>query len=70
MDNIKLRKPNEEEFRYWIKRSTKQQAKDRAYVNDFKVKEELEGLNQILPILLPEGKDTHGAHFRVLDTDN
>lgn len=69
MNKFEVRKPNEKEYQYWMNKSTIQQAKDRAYINDSNYEDEYKGLLSILPQLLPEGKNTKGHHFRVLDTE-
>lgn len=69
MEHIDLRKPSETEYLFWIERSSQVQAKDRAYVNNTNEADELEALKQIIPQILPQGKDTKEHYFRVLDFD-
>jgi|LGVF01.2.fsa_nt_gb ribosomal protein S18 acetylase RimI-like enzyme len=70
MNKFELREPTETEFNYWIKKSTKQQAKDRAYVNQTAFEDEFLELDNILPQLLPDNQNTKGHHFNVLDIEN
>lgn len=64
---MKIRKPTKDEFDYWLKESTLQQAKDRAYTNNSSVSDELPRLKQMIPILFPNGMSSEGVILRVFD---
>ena len=65
-----VRKMIEEEFEHWLNLSTKRQAQDRASITGRTAEQERTELNQILPILLPDGKTTKGHYFYTIDTDS
>ncbi|MDD4184668.1 MAG: GNAT family N-acetyltransferase [Candidatus Izemoplasmatales bacterium] len=67
-NEIELRNPDEEEFNVWFSESTNRQALDRSYVNDSDFNLELAKLHDLIPQVLPQGKDTPRHYFRILST--
>ena len=64
-----IRIATKSEYDYWFKLSTKLQAEDRAYVNQSNVSDELLKLKEMIPYLIPNGMDTEGHYFYVLEVD-
>ncbi|MFA5006933.1 MAG: GNAT family N-acetyltransferase [Candidatus Izemoplasmatales bacterium] len=68
--DITLRPITEEEYNEWIVISTNHQAKDQSSASGKTMSEEMEKLNKMLPLLLPNGPHTERHHFYVIDTLN
>lgn len=66
---MELKLMNEEKFIFWLEVSTVQQAKDRASVSGKSIQEELNTFAEMVPVLLPKGKDTEEHYFYEI-TDN
>ena len=66
---ITLRPLSAKEFEPWFARSTERQAEDRAWASGRSLAEELAGLEQMIPVLLPKGQGTPGHEFRLAEND-
>lgn len=66
---LKLRQPNEEEFKYWFEKSSATQAEDRAFANNTEARDERRRLDQEVKSLLPKGQKTDMQFFYVADND-
>lgn len=66
---ITLRALSATEFATWFSRSTERQAEDRAWASGRSTAEELAGLQQMIPVLLPQGPETPGHNFRLAEND-
>ena len=64
---ITLRPLSAKEFETWFARSTERQAEDRAWASGRSAREELAGLQQMIPVLLPQGQETPGHDFRLAE---
>ena len=64
---ITLRPLSVKEFETWFARSTERQAEDRAWASGRSAEEELAGLEQMIPVLLPQGQGTPGHDFRLAE---
>lgn len=59
---------SESRYQEWFLESTRRQAEDRTFVNGTAVDEEFHKLQEIIPLILPRGKDTPGHYFKLLST--
>ena len=67
---LTLQELTQKEFDEWFARSTRRQAEDRAWASGRPISVELEELEAMIPMLLPDGRETAGHIFRLaLDED-
>jgi len=62
---LTLRELSQAEFDEWFALSTQRQAEDRAWASGRSVLEELQGIEAMIPQLLPNGRETLGHVFRL-----
>jgi ribosomal protein S18 acetylase RimI-like enzyme/ubiquinone/menaquinone biosynthesis C-methylase UbiE len=62
---LRLDRLTREEFDRWFALSAERQAEDRAWVNDTDPKTERARLDEMIPVLLPNGMDTPNHAFRI-----
>ena len=65
---FELNNISELHYQEWFLKSTKRQAEDRSFVNGTAVGEEFHKLQEIIPLILPRGKDSKGHYFKLLST--
>ena len=67
---LKLVKPDANTFDRWFEESAQRQAEDRAWAAGGSVEEHRAEVDQMIPILLPEGIETPGHVFRVAEDES
>jgi len=62
---LRLIKPDSDAFARWFEESSQRQAEDRAWAAGGSVEQHRAEVDQMVPMLLPEGLDTPGHTFRI-----